>query len=491
MKLPNSIGVHDKCIVFCIIYIISSLYIFAVFIPNVFGFLLRRSEITSFIVWITSIVIMLTIGILRLIISHECRKGGTAQTNWKNMLLIIITLPVFFYVFSGSMNWLYYALDRQVFHPSMGQLASAFATGFFYFLQQRKRQKDSRIIIISSLQVILIFSALPYILHQFTFPFFCAAFEIGIWSVISICFIAILPEILGFAGLILFRKRQIILAVVFIFLGIVSMIEIYSVRVAFRYDTFEDILRRMYSTEDKMKYFNKLDRELEFKRSMRIIDNLVELSQNTAVERLSPVIVFMPDFLADPEILNFEEQDWPYFYPDWEKNLRKRNLMLNLTHDSDNDGLSDYNEALLLSDAYNKDTDGDGLADSEDSDPLNPFKKSLLAYIHAAVIEYWSRSGLCIVTNSFINGAGEIANFSGYVILLNPRQEFAWHYIFHQVGTTDGLAFHPSYDISFCGYTLDHAKRIAVVDIGSEVGYGFVLVAKWSGKWRVIAFRLP
>ncbi len=63
--------------------------------------------------------------------------------------------------------------------------------------------------------------------------------------------------------------------------------------------------------------------------------------------------------------------------------------MSQIVHDADADGLSDFGEEVLWTDAANPDSDGDGIEDGQDSNPLaaTPARLTLHERLHKQVIE--------------------------------------------------------------------------------------------------------
>lgn len=68
--------------------------------------------------------------------------------------------------------------------------------------------------------------------------------------------------------------------------------------------------------------------------------------------------------------------------------------MSQILHDADGDGLSDFSEEVLWTDASNPDSDGDGIEDGQDPNPLaaTPSRLTLHERLHTHVIETELRS---------------------------------------------------------------------------------------------------
>lgn len=228
------------------------------------------------------------------------------------------------------------------------------------------------------------------------------------------------------------------------------------------------------------------DREIEFKRSIEILDDLHQRSKNMVAESLTPMEFDMPNLMKYPMALN---NDWAWTrYTLPESCLIHVKMNLNLTSDMDKDGLTDFNEALLLTNALNKDTDGDGLEDNIDSDPLNKFIKSDLAEIRAAVLSHIvGDSSVVLMSNEFRSGKGEVGNWRGHIILLSNGSKQIWETIF-KWRKRKLPVYCMFFEFGPCDYDL--AKCIALqyfyMHNSRPENSGVVLLTRMFGKWQIL-----
>ena len=362
-----------------------------------------------------------------------------------------------------------------------------------YFIIDGIIKKSRARAILPTIQIFLFFSALTYI---FNFPLvdINAEFYLSTFGIILFYCIMILPEILGFVGVVSLRKNRKLLGIVFLLLAIAVGIEIFPIRSVFRFD-LDEVFHRIHD-EEYMKPFCTNNREFEFKRSFETIRKLILYSENSPSEKLRNVKLNIPNLELRPGMLKLgTDWEWmPYQYLDDARYpaFIEKTVQLDTILDSDKDGLSDFKEMQLLSDAYNKDTDGDGVIDGEDSDPLNPLIESEIAYLNTAIIEYWvsdlwyadrKNPYFCEVINWFYEGGGEIANFHKHVLLISGDHRFLWYGVFEQL-----YEYGPP-DIKIGRPLFDFTQRIAVVDISCSSAGGLLFLLKWYGKWKVIAWR--
>ncbi|MCK4235422.1 thrombospondin type 3 repeat-containing protein [candidate division WOR-3 bacterium] len=306
----------------------------------------------------------------------------------------------------------------------------------------------------------------------------------------------ILPEIIGFFGFVFLKKKTKILGAIIMTIAVFVAIEILPIRRSFLFDNYMTV---MYPSV-KLKPFGKLDREFEFKRSLKTIEDLAVKSNSYPNESLVTITMYMPDLEKYPNILglNTNRTDWKDIVSQFEKKMFRLNVKL----DSDGDGLGDFREAELLSDAYNKDTDGDGINDREDSDPLNPYKESDFGEIKAAVLGFYVDSfPFYLIENNFHDGRGEFGNFDEHVITLNYKQLRLWDDIF---GKQNISGYYPIYTgpggsglpyIAFLKYSFDIFRKINIVLVrlyysGIECDGVLYLLIKWRGEWRVLGGRV-
>jgi hypothetical protein len=178
-------------------------------------------------------------------------------------------------------------------------------------------------------------------------------------------------------------------------------------------------------------------------------------------------------------------------------------IQINLRTDSDNDGLGDFYEAMLLCDANNPDTDNDGIGDSEDSDPRHYYRESIYGYINAAAISfdrsitntpildndtvftYKQELPFHFINNEFPDGEGDIANFDGHVVILNRPYRNFWHIIFDGGFSNNDICYFIEQ------HTLSTFRLFAVVRISIDWCHGGVeavrLITKWRSNWYALA----
>lgn len=376
------------------------------------------------------------------------------------------------------------------------QLIIAIFTGIFRHIIARVIRKSKHESLISTFQFFLFFSALPYLVLFYPNNEWKGYISLGgTFGRLIFYFGVILPEIVGFLGFVFLRKKVKILGIIIIAIAFLAGIEILPIRRTFLfYETWPTA-----SLYKELKPFGKLDREFEFKRSLRTIEDLVVKSNSYPSESLVTITLYMPDLEKNPNILrlNTERLDWKDLLSQFEKKVFRLNVKL----DSDGDGLSDFREAELLSDAHNSDTDGDGINDREDSDPLNPYEESDFGEIKAAVLGFYVDSfPFYLIENNFHDGRGEFGNFDKHVIILNYKQLRLWDDIFAKQHISK---YSPIYRgpggsdlpyIAFLEYSFDIFRRISIVlvrlDHGIDSDGVLYLLIKWRGEWRVMGGRV-
>jgi hypothetical protein len=251
-----------------------------------------------------------------------------------------------------------------------------------------------------------------------------------------------------------------------------------------------------------MKPFGKLDRETEFIRSQNTLSNLVATSAQLPREKRTPVVLGRAPLEGDIDILNADISAF-HTWEDLVGQLETYEVSLDTTLDSDGDGLSDFLEAQLLSDARLQDTDGDGYTDEKDSDPLNPLILSHHARINAAILEcladHFSLPFL-LVENRFREGRGEIANFSRHALLLENDQARKWGLVFGYA--LDEILWPATYDpllndvdrlalyVQIGRIRVSPSRRIALAEVIHRNCGLVLLLARFPDEWRVIVVNL-
>ena len=419
-------------------------------------------------------------------------KIPTRSRVWKTLLLLA-ALGVFYYISVWCL-----ALVAQAFRYSVPILpilvGAAASTTILHFIISGVMRKSGRNVLIPSIQVFLFFSALPYIL-LLAFPLTWESYP-GIFGMVVFHLPAVLPELLCFTGLIWLKRNAKWPSAFFIAASALAAFEILPLRISFMFPDDTKRMHRFYHPE-AAKPFGKTDRESEFKRSLDTINSLIISSRAAPSESLTQVIIGVPDLQKYPDILKLNTGE-PLTWKDFVARFEVNEFALNAALDTDGDGLSDFEKAEMLSDAYKRDTDDDGIDDKEDSDPLNPFVASRYAEVNAAVLESFAahlRYQFLIVDNQFYRGRGEIANFSKHVILLEDDQVQTWDMVFgrqysRRYGPDDyGLYMHLGRSL------FDLSGRIALVYVVQYHGIGqdsngiILALARFRNGWRVIAIN--
>lgn len=416
----------------------------------------------------------------------------------KSIYIFIIVVVFYITVFFIGLS-IYGAVERKTdgfLTPFEVFLIIAALTGVIYLLLTRKIKGIRKRAVIPAIQVFLVFSALPYLVLLYPNDAWRGKIVLGgIWGVLIFYLGVILPEMIGFLGLLFLRKKVKILGIIIITIAFLAGFEILPIRRTFLfYHTWPTT-----SLYKELKPFGKTDRESEFKRSLSTIEDLAASSKSFPSESLVTITLYMPDLEKNPDILklNTKRSDWKYIVSQFEKKVFRLNVKL----DSDGDGLSDFREAELLSDAYNKDTDGDCINDREDSDPLNPYEESDVGEIKAAVLGFYVDSfPFYLIENNFYAGRGEFGNFDKHVIILNYKQLRLWDCIFakQHVSKYSPISSEPGgsdlYYITFLKYSFAIFRKINIVLVTWEYGsYGhglLYLMVKWRGEWQVWGGRM-
>ncbi|MGB3340037.1 MAG: hypothetical protein WBB37_00960 [bacterium] len=370
----------------------------------------------------------------------------------------------------------------------------------FFLLLSGVNEKSYSDLIIPTLRVFIILSAVPYMYNCF----------ISTWSLfligsISFLLIIILPEILAFIGLLLIEKPLKILGYICVILAILTAIEILPIRMLYIFDADMEF---MHPTDlGSIMSFGKTDRESEFLRSLQTIKQLSLRSQNMKPDRLKKVIIEEPDLTEFPDVLRLDTLYLPPwhmgsdgYWQNMEMVFEKKEYLIDVKLDTDGDGLSDWNEIELLCDAYSKDTDGDGIDDGIDTDPLNPIVVSDYADINTAILLQLSQDTVTkiiyLIDNEFDNGHGEFSNCDEHIIILHPDQISKWNIIFGEQYTAHQQRSFFGQRIDFSKHVMSCAHRFAIVGIvqfhgvwADSSGILFLLM-KWQGKWRIIAGRV-
>lgn len=414
-----------------------------------------------------------------------------------NLKMHIALMPVIYVIYFLFVWSLGHTLQKEIlrFMPfSCYFICSAILFGVIYLLIISIWNKPWRANIRSAIQVALVANLAPYI----SWGWFSPQFENSVMALT--CYLVIfLPEILGFTGLVLLKKHRIVSGIL-LAIGIIIAVEVVPIRMFFWLDESVGYLMSQ-ADRAKMKRYDNLDRQSEFKRSLRIIDNLGEMSKSIQSRHKARVVIFRPNFVEKPYFLSVDTVGfayWEVFGPDSAKTVTHQTVLIDTTLDSDRDGLSDFREAEMLSDAYDPDTDGDGFNDAEDSDPLNPYHESKYAAVYAGILDFMSAYftfPFFIINGNFYEGRGEIGNFTKHVIVLHPNQVDAWNVIFGEQYTEYGQRSLFGQYISFSKYRFDLLGELAVVGFIRHHGIwadssGFLyLLVKWKGRWKVIGMH--
>lgn len=381
----------------------------------------------------------------------------------------------------------------------------AFLIGVIYFIIATFTRKSGKNSFIHSIQVFLVFAAIPYVI--FLMPGWGIHF-FGPVARVPFSLICILPEVCAFIGLVFISKHYKKAGSILIAIAVMLTIEVFPLRGMFLYDA--DFELPVPSDPDNMIPFGKEDREFEFKRSLKIIEDLSTKSVRALSVNLQNIVIYLPNLDEYPNILKIDTLDDPILraqwldmnWPDIGSAFRRKEYLLDVQLDSDGDGLSDFQEAEILSDAYNADTDGDGIKDGEDTDPLNQLIESNIGDVKSALLQYLRMhpdlSTSFLIDNEFYHGRGEFSNIDKHVILLSADQINKWNVIFgEQYLYADGIQ--RSYfgqRLIFGKCIMDLCGRVAAIGVIQKHGVwvdssGFVfLLAKFSGKWHLVAGRL-
>jgi len=301
----------------------------------------------------------------------------------------------------------------------------------------------------------------------------------------------------------MFRKHRKIIGSIFIALTIILAIEILPLRMIFFYDADFTLLMRPSDPENIIPY-GKEDRVYEFERSLKIIDELSEKSQKQNPEDLAEIVIYFPKLEKYPDILEITPSDaeeyWTWQYWDeLDSAFVEKEMLLDLKIDSDSDGLSDFQEAELLSDAYNADTDDDGIMDSDDTDPLNQFIGSDYADIKSLVLQeleiYPDPSAVYLIDNRFYYGHGEFNNVRNHIVLLAPDHVNKWNVIFGEQYMMSGQRSLFGQRLTFGKYIFDITGQLVIIGVvqhhgvwADSSGHVFLLM-KLKGTWQLLAGR--
>jgi hypothetical protein len=364
-------------------------------------------------------------------------------------------------------------------------ICNALLTAILSYILVRVISKRKKDLLIPSILYFLFYSALPYLVLWYPNDVWNGYISLGSKAGrLLFYFGVILPEIVGFIGLTFFRGKYKKLGWLFIVLMFLLGVEILPVRKHFLF--FNALPTEEYYSE--FKSYGKADRELEFTRAIETVENLVEKSKDSSSGSLDTVSLFVPIRVSVHDTCSLPNNNDKF------KDYEKRTFLIDKNLDSDNDGLSDFEEAKLLSDAYSEDSDGDGVKDGDDSDPLNEYIVSDYARIKSEIFKFYGdTSSFFLVENLFYRGHGEIAHFDRKVIILNKEQMEKWETIWQN----ESGNYNDHYGIYIFGkYSFDIFKRVIIIQMTRRCGCGrdsdgycFILV-KWFGEWHVLGGRL-
>jgi len=382
---------------------------------------------------------------------------------------------------------------------------------FFLCLLLRRMRAAA---LFSALRIFLFFSAysmffygqIGYASVFALFPKFSKMFI----PLVVVSTVAILPEIFGLMILHFAKKKRTWPCIITSAIAAFLLLELFPVRNDFIHSMPWDSPSAVSISGTYGEPIGEQDVEQEFLRSLSIIDRLTISSQADPAVELTTIALNRPKLERYPMMLNrewFSEYItfWSFdYHPEFfARFFTQETIKLNLRRDSDNDGLGDFYEAILLCDANNPDTDNDGIGDSEDSDPRHAYRESIYGHINAAVISsdqsvtnmrvldsdtfLTDKKQLLFhfINNEFPNGDGEIANFERHVVILDRAYRDLWFIVF-------GGSFCNS-DICYFieQYMLSTFRLFAVVrvSIGSYAGgtESVLLIANWRDKWYVLA----
>jgi hypothetical protein len=332
--------------------------------------------------------------------------------------------------------------------------------------------------------------------------------EFGLSALLIISIIAALPEIIGILALFLMKRKRIIAGGILMLFMIIILIELFPLRLKFIHIHPDDMVSCMFTEryEKFGKTFGNPDKEAEFTRSLHTIEHLVTSVKKDQSKSYQTVIMNIPDLHTNPTVLSLKWcTEHLYGFPILSE-INFDTLVLDVNMDSDGDGLTDFLEAALLSDARDEDTDDDGFIDGRDSDPLNPYKDTKYAHVNAAILEYLTKkrleasrvytlglSGpyyekktphLWLIINDFWEGHGEIGNFKEHVLILEKAHFYLWTRIF---------TFYEGqfYWIRRHSYSILGQYAIVQLSTMSDAGGGdyLVLLMKWKGQWSVVGWQ--
>lgn len=166
-----------------------------------------------------------------------------------------------------------------------------------------------------------------------------------------------------------------------------------------------------------------------------------------------------------------------------------------LKKDTDRDGLHDVEEAMLLLDKNNPDTDGDGIPDGKDLNPLRkPAKQPTETMkIRQAVIEHYMQNGIRFGMGGVLIIVSEGAGTQSYnnldctVLSLNPRDYEAYETRVSGRGNY--------FRIFISDPEISDDQKDAVVNVsyfhsGLASARYRVILKKENGQWKVIEFRM-
>jgi hypothetical protein len=405
--------------------------------------------------------------------------SSTRKATCVFLLIFIFFIALQFLLFFASYLLMHIDIEINVFDIL---IMAAFLPAALYVTISLLRKQPKARTIFNAAQMFAFLSLLPYI----TALFFDGRGNLTggkIWNLLF-HFGCILPEVVAFIAFGILKRNR-VAGYIVLAITLFAAIEILPIRrtlfVPLGIGMFEDIQE-----------YGDGDLEFEFSRSIEIIKQLAEKSEKKPKANLFEAIIYLRRSDDAPDL----PEIYPYGFGDYER----RQFLVDITIDSDNDGLGDFREAELLSDAFNKDTDGDGIADGEDTDPLNEYRASQYGEVKSAIIrELGNDQPFYFVHNGFNRGLGEFENFDGHVILLNNEQETRWHITFGSQHRNNRYYEHNKSDhpwdfeiniesYGFGGYKFDLLRRVALVDLDMGFGGGgwMILLIKWRGKWHAI-----
>ena len=391
-------------------------------------------------------------------------------------------------IFIGSLTFVFFAVlhvfNLDPLYPAIYLLLAALLVAAFSFLLRKMLDKSRRDIFAISLLIFSVCSTLPYLWQMVIYrPAGIHIHNLLVTYALTMLFV--LPEAAGILCIFLFKHRHKLIGLSVFVIALFLAVIILPIRMNFVFTSVDswDILR--FNDKDGTA-FAKEDRELEFKRSIAILDNLNSLSADTSPADRATIHISRPDLTICPKILNNDFAWKGWFRSDSCFVYQKINL--SVKSDFDEDGLSDFAEALLLSDPFDQDTDDDGYIDGTDSDPLNDFALSDIAQIRAAVLEVIAAdSTIALMDNTFRDGRGEISNWPGHVVILSHGSRYIWETIF--MYRRQELPV-PCMFVEFGACYFDITRLLAIQYYyahDSEPEHsGVVLLTALTGKWCVL-----